>query len=104
MSSRRVARINSEAQKDFDDCPSASVRSASSDGATVAYKFVEAKAAGDDTKRREGRDVVLVCVPKDVNACEKSVLSSGPTAFELRISTSSASVPSQDDSRQLRGR
>ncbi|KAG2760333.1 hypothetical protein PC129_g16703 [Phytophthora cactorum] len=50
MSSRRVARINSEAQKDFDDCPSASVRSASSDGATVAYKFVEAKAAGDDTK------------------------------------------------------
>ncbi|KAG3149541.1 hypothetical protein PI126_g11958 [Phytophthora idaei] len=41
---------HSEAQKDFDDCPSAPVRSASSDGATVAYKFVEAKAAGDDTK------------------------------------------------------
>ncbi|KAG6956338.1 hypothetical protein JG688_00011464 [Phytophthora aleatoria] len=60
--------------------------------------------AAHQGQRREGGDVVLVCVPKDVNACEKSVLSSGPTAFELRTSTSSASVPFQDDSRQLRGR
>ncbi|KAF1795585.1 hypothetical protein GQ600_12939 [Phytophthora cactorum] len=60
--------------------------------------------AAHQGQRREGEDVVLVCVPKDVNACEKSVLSSGLTAFELRTSTSSASVPFQDDSRQLRGR